>query len=261
MTNLTVDHGGMRLGRTPSRPEDLARVPRVSTILGEALPDLPKEIDHFAGMTHLDDVLGNNEYGDCFYVAIASLIQSQTAIMGKERVFTTDEVLAMYSRDTGFNRNDPSTDNGANMFDGLTSIVQKGFCEVQVEGFALVDGTDFYKCHEGLLIGGGLLWGVDLPLIAQRQKRWRTEIGEGDEANRPGGWGGHAVQQGYSLVTDFGLSEERVRTWGTKKPVAQSFRDGGCVSEVFVAWIKGFAPKIPGFDHQRFLDGIKAVRL
>lgn len=262
MNNLTVDHSAMRLGRTPSRPEDLARVPRVSAILADAdpIPPPPPTIDYLSCMSRID-MLGNDFAGDCFYAALAHLIQAQTALMGKERVFTVDEVIAMYSRDTGYVRGDDSTDNGTNMYDGLTAVVQKGFCEIQLEGFALVDGTSFTKCHEGIYVGGGLLWGVDLPLAAQRQNRWRLEIGLGDEQNTPGGWGGHAVQQAKSIVLPSGLSDETITTWGAPKPVDQTFRDNGCVSEVYVAWIKGFVPPIAGFDHARFLAGIKEVRL
>ena len=263
MTEEPVDHSGMRLGRKPSRPEDLARVPRVSAILGAAgsvLPELPAEIDHLSCKSRID-MLGNDVAGDCMYAALAHHIQSQTAQMGAERLFTTEEVLAMYSRDTGYNPDDPSTDNGASMFDALTAAVKHGFAGVELEGFALVDGTDFRKCHEGLLIGGGLLWGVDLPLIAKQQNRWRAEIGAGDDLVRPGGWGGHAVHQGYSIMGFDGLSTEKVTTWGAAKPVDQTFRDGGYIGEVYVAWIKGFAPKIADFDHARFLAGIREVRL
>jgi hypothetical protein len=261
VSNLTADHGGMRLGRHASRPEDLARVPRVSALLDDApLPEAPPIIDNLSCLSRID-MQGNNKAGDCFYAALAKLIQTQTAIMGNERIFTEAEVLAMYSRDTGYVPGDESTDNGTNMYDGLQACVKHGFCDVQLEGFALVDATNFRKCHQALWIGGALLWGVDLPLVAKRQHRWRLEMGAGDEEIAPGGWGGHAVSQAKSVIGPSGLSDETVLTWGAPLGVDQTFRDCGYVAEVYVAWIKGFAPNIPGFDHARFLSGIREVRL
>jgi hypothetical protein len=259
--NLTADHSANHLGRTPSRPEDLAKVPRVSAIVGEGeLPEAPAVIDNLSCLSRID-MQGNDEAGDCFYAAVAKLIQAQTAIMGKERIFTTEEVLAMYSRDTGFVRGRPDTDNGTNMYDGLQACVQKGFCEIEVEGFALLDATDFKKVHQANWIGGGTLWATDLPLIAKRQHRWRLEMGQGDELITPGGWGGHCVSQAKSVILPNGLSDETVLTWGAPLGVDQTYRDGGYVPEIYVLWIKGFTPKIRGFDHARFLSAIREVRL
>src|SRR6185437_645652 len=58
-------------------------------------------------------MLGNDQYGDCVFAANGHTVEQQTALgQGKEVTVTTAQALAEYSKVTGFNPNDPNTDNG-----------------------------------------------------------------------------------------------------------------------------------------------------
>jgi hypothetical protein len=106
----------------------------------------------------------------------------------------------------------------------------------------------------------GLLWGVDLPVVAQRQRRWRADLGAGADAE-PGSWGGHAVANHWSVLNPQLVDPyvvDVVETWGGEKKVDHTFRDGRYCEEGFVILWKGYEPPaVPGFDR----DGLwRAVR-
>jgi len=60
---------------------------------------------------------GNDQYGDCVFADVAHRIMVRTAqaAQGKIVIPTQAETLALYSEVTGFNPNDPSTDQGGDL--------------------------------------------------------------------------------------------------------------------------------------------------
>jgi len=62
-------------------------------------------------------MLGNDQYGDCVFADVAHRIMVRTAqaAQGKIVIPTQAETLALYSEVTGFNPNDPSTDQGGDL--------------------------------------------------------------------------------------------------------------------------------------------------
>src|ERR1700750_2435947 len=72
-------------------------------------------------------MLGNDRYGDCVEAANGHLVEQQTYIgQGSEVSVTTAQVLAEYSKITGFNPNDPNSDQGTIIQDGLNDLRKDG---------------------------------------------------------------------------------------------------------------------------------------
>src|ERR1700691_4680947 len=57
-------------------------------------------------------MLGNDQYGDCVEAAAGNTLMTMTSQSGIQFTPTTDQILQDYTNITGFNPNDPSTDNG-----------------------------------------------------------------------------------------------------------------------------------------------------
>ncbi len=259
MSNLNSDYTGFKLGRHPARLSDHMRSVKLGDFIGEALPEPPRDVDHLSPMTSIP-MLGNDRYGDCVIAGIAHYAQSVSATMGRERIYTEDQVLDVYSAVTGFDRNDPSTDLGTNMYQAMTWWLKNGFYGVEIEGFASVDAHDWKKLQQAMWLMGGCLFGVDLPLVAQRQDVWRLEMGVGDDQVQVGGWGGHCVAAHRRRFSEMGRPIVTVSTWGAAKDVTSSFVDCGYVEEAFCPLIKGWVPpNVPGFDRDALLRAMKEL--
>lgn len=99
----------MKLGKLPAR-KDAIKFKLTSYL---ALPTPPSKVGSF---TQLDwGMLGNDNYGDCVWAGAAHETIFWNKEVNKTVGFTDSEVLGDYSKVTGFNPNDPSTDNGTDM--------------------------------------------------------------------------------------------------------------------------------------------------
>jgi hypothetical protein len=79
-----------------------------------ALPPLPATFGHDT-LISTWGVLGNDDYGDCVWAGAAHETILLTTEAGNGATFTDTSVLSDYTAVTGFNPNDPSTDNGTDM--------------------------------------------------------------------------------------------------------------------------------------------------
>lgn len=254
-----VLHDGVKLGRAPAKVEH--RAPRLKAFLGPELPEPPREIDYLAPMTSIP-MLANDRYGDCVIAAIAHLIQSMTASQGRERVFTDDEVLEVYSGVTGFRRDDPDTDLGTNIYEALTWVKRHGFHGFEVLGFGKVSGQRWREQRLATGLFGGSLVGADLPLVARRQLTWRLEMGQGDDDLAAGGWGGHAFANHRVVLDDRDRPFFTCSTWGEEKGITSSFWDAGYVPEAWFLVLEGWEPPAwagKGFDADGLLEAMKVL--
>lgn len=60
-------------------------------------------------------MLGNDRYGDCVWAGIAHEVMGFNKLAGHPVTFTNGSVLSDYSAVTGFNANDPNTDQGTDV--------------------------------------------------------------------------------------------------------------------------------------------------
>src|SRR5579872_5931442 len=101
----------VRLGRLPA-VHDL-RVPRFAR-LSPGLPPPPAQSCWYADIPSWG-MLANDQARDCVEAAILHCIMQQDAYLhpGSGLVATSREALAFYSALTGYDPNDPATDNGS----------------------------------------------------------------------------------------------------------------------------------------------------
>ena len=117
-------------------------------------PAVPPQGWEFAVPASELSILGNDKYGDCACAGAYGLAQLQScnANPSDPIVPTTAEALELYTNVTGFNPNDPDTDQGTVLTDLLTYWQKTGF-EVtyrsekksvsQIVGWAALDISSF----------------------------------------------------------------------------------------------------------------------
>ena len=138
---------------------------RLSNYLKAGLPAAPTSSDFTPkGGSVLRDVLGNDQYGCCVLSGGGHLVGTETGNAGALFPVTTAEVLAQYTAITGFNPNDPSTDQGTNISDALTYWKTKGTVNgTKILGSLSVDPTNKAEVQAAMWLFENLIFGVALP--------------------------------------------------------------------------------------------------
>jgi hypothetical protein len=159
---------------------------------------------------------GNDEYGDCVFAGAAHFEQLVSNAIGAPNVPTQAQVLAEYSKLTGFNPNDPSTDNGAVISDTLTTWKTNGLFGKNLINFIGANPKSQSQISDAIWFFGGATLGVELPISAQDQDVWDVPAGGPVGDGAPGSWGGHDVllvnrdDRGVTLIT---WGATKIATW------------------------------------------------
>jgi hypothetical protein len=102
-----------KLGKTEARPGAIS-FKFAEYFTAAALPTPPAVFGHY-GAVGPWGVLGNNKYGDCVLAGAAHETMLWTSVAGDVAAFDDSSVLSDYAAITGFNPNNPSTDQGTDM--------------------------------------------------------------------------------------------------------------------------------------------------
>lgn len=196
------------------------------------LPPAPNKLDRLtpcmdsgAGLP----MYGNERFGDCVWAMLGHGIQAMTLLNWgniDEQTVTVDALLKGYTDVTGFNPNDPSTDQGTNIQEALnywrkTGIRRADGTMDQIVAFAEVDFTDKELMKHAIQIFEVGFVGVNLPQSAEEQ------------FNRGLPWtsvrssrilGGHAILDGGYNITPEGL-DHLDATWGNTTEIYEDFWD------------------------------------
>jgi hypothetical protein len=107
-------HLPLKLGKKPARP-GAVKFKLANYLEKLKLPTPPKVFGHEGLIGANWEMLGNDQYGDCVWAGAAH----ETMLWNKEAArtvtFNNQSVLKDYSAVTGFNPNDPNTDQGTDM--------------------------------------------------------------------------------------------------------------------------------------------------
>lgn len=228
-----------RLGCLPPHPSSHpVHTVRLALYLDSELPPPPPVFEPSPRATFR--AFGNDYAGDCAVAAVANV---DCAVDPEGSIYiATSDVLAIYTEVTGYDPEDPSTDNGAILSDVLaachTSAIG-GLGGHVLTAFAEMDHADVYKLHQAVSTPGlGVVIGLRMPNAAKGAARWEGPLtDEGDDA--PGSWGGHAVALvGYHLERDVWT----VVSWGEEIEMEDSFLAAYCNE----AWclVDGEAPGV-----------------
>jgi hypothetical protein len=102
-----------RLGKTPARPGAVSM--KLSAYLSKPqLPVPPANFGHY-DLIPKYGMLGNDNYGDCVWAGAAHETMMWCKEVGSSVAFKDKGVLSDYSKVTGFDPNDPTTDQGTDM--------------------------------------------------------------------------------------------------------------------------------------------------
>jgi hypothetical protein len=242
------------LGKKPHREDP--RTLQLASYLGAAgspLPVPPAAIDWGAAVPTWPMFL-NDQIGDCTCAAAGHQIESWTADHHAEAVVTDAQVLAAYEAITGYNPNDPSTDQGAVELDVLKYWRQTGIAGHKIGAFVQVarrhgsanDAAWIREIKVAIALFGGVYIGLALPESAQTQTVWSVPISGPTGRGAPGSWGGHAVN-----VPAYDPQNFTCITWGERKKMTPNFMLTYC-DEVWAIlspdWVTGAVPAPSGFN-------------
>lgn len=122
------------------------------------------------GDFHID---GNDQYGDCVFADVAHRIMVRTAQVGKIVVPTTAETLQLYSEVTGFNANDPNTDQGGDLVTTAQYMQKTGMLvggqRHTEDGNGVIDPANLDHIKWAICLFGCVPMGWNLPQSALDQ--------------------------------------------------------------------------------------------
>lgn len=205
-------------------------------------------------------MLGNDQYGDCAEAGILHLIQGQAANTFNPLTATTAQALALYSAITGFNPDDPSTDQGTALTD-LLAYVQKNGVEmtdatgktvtVEVVGSASLDISSVQQRRYAAYTFGGNYLGINCPQQCEDDtSNWNFAAGLPIA-------GGHCIPQEGE-----GSQGGKIVSWGMVIPVSNAFI-AGYLEEAYVivtkAWLNSKAVSPTGMDLNGLVSAMKGL--
>lgn len=208
--DIEFHHG--RLPNDPAKPRL-----RVNRFLTEA-PTYPDAVDYLTRVENYP-MYDNDKYGDCVWACAGHQIQATSTYgQGATQTLPLEDVLKGYADVTGFNPNDPGTDQGTVIQDALNYWRKTGIGGHKILAFAEVDVKNMAEVKSCLNMFGSLHLGIDFPQSAMDQfnnyQKWDYVDGSPLE-------GGHAIHGGlYGGGTDW-----KVVTWGEIQEMTQSFWD------------------------------------
>lgn len=161
-------------------------------------------------------MLGNADYGDCTCAGVGHKRIGDVYVNQVRVLKVTDsDALGFYSAITGFDPNDPSTDQGAVCQDVLDYWRKNGFLGEKIVAFAKVDLSNETEVKQAIALFGQIYCGLNFPGSAMDQfnagKPWDVVKGARIE-------GGHCVTIG--AYDETGLS---CVTWGAVQKMTWKF--------------------------------------
>lgn len=203
-------------------------------------------------------MLGNDQYGDCAEAGILHLVQAQSANAGNLLSATTDQALALYSAVTGFNPNDPNSDQGTVLTDLLAWIQKNGLemtdmtgktVTVEVVGSAAFDITSIAQMRYATYLFGGSYLGINCPEQCEEDlSNWNFAAGLPIA-------GGHCIPR-----VGEGAAGGQIVSWADVIPFSNGFwtayGDEGYVV-VTKAWLNAQALAPSGLDLNGLVSAMK----
>jgi hypothetical protein len=196
------------------KPNDPSKARLYFRMFAKAGVTPPPTVD-YSGFSPVG-MLGNDRVGDCVYAADGHIVEQVTFYgQGSEYVVSTEQALAAYSQQTGYNPADPNSDQGDTVQNGLDFARKQGFGGHKVAAFAQLDVRNMTEVKTAIAEFGSVDIGFYFPESAMSQfnqgKPW-TPV-----ANSPIE-GGHCV-----TVTGYTDSYLTCITWGKTQKMDYAF--------------------------------------
>src|SRR5262249_15120824 len=211
----------LKLGKKPAAPRatDFKFADFAANI---QLPSVPSRFGH--GSAYADwKMLGNDRYGDCVWAGAAHEHMLLNKVVHQVDVsFDDNSVLGDYAAATGFNPNDPSTDNGTDVHEALdyrrkTGIADTNGTRHQIGAYVALNPKNWQHLEQAAYIFGAVGIGFEFPASAMDQfnqgEPWDYVNGSKIE-------GGHYVPVVGSLHA---ADQASAVTWAKRQPFTVAF--------------------------------------
>ncbi|CAB4131389.1 hypothetical protein UFOVP276_185 [uncultured Caudovirales phage] len=208
------------------------------------------------------DALGNDRAGDCVFAGPGHMVNMVRAQTGNSSRVSTDEVIAAYSKYSGYDPVTGANDDGYYVRDMLNIWQRTGLYGTKILAYALVNWKDPEEVAIASWLGCGTIGGYSLPIASQDQQDeagrqlWYVPTDGWPCGKGPGSWGGHCMWlRGASpkLMT--------ANSWGIDTTWTLDWQ-AQCCDEMWVALVDswqlttGRAPN--GFAYGDLLADVKA---
>jgi hypothetical protein len=204
-------------GRNAPYPESThPRVKLAPAVDKTTLPVPPASVNWFDKVI-VWPMYGNDQWGDCVEAEIGHHEEVLTSYgSGTAMMVTDDDVIKAYSAITGFNPNDPNSDQGTVIQDAMNYWRKTGIAGRKITAFAQVDVNDETEMKTALALFGPLSGGMNFPASAMDQfnsgRPW-------DIVKNDGGLeGGHCV-----CIVGYDSSWVYCITWGAVQKMTWAF--------------------------------------
>jgi hypothetical protein len=205
-----------KLGWQPSDP-DKPRLRLAAFLTHGYTGTVPQVIDYGSKITYWP-MAKNDVLGCCTAADACHQIEVWTALgQGTTATPTDQDVLRFYSGSTGYNPNDPATDQGGNLQDVCAYFRKVGMAGHKAAAFFQVDPADDAELRAALYLFGGVAIGFGLPAFAMDQFDQHLPWDISGRNTRIEG--GHDVL----LVGKASNGNYQVVTWGRLQEVTPAF--------------------------------------
>ena len=262
-----------KLGGKPASHD--TRTVWLEQVMQPPLPTAPDAVDYTPAVdaaiaaAGLPDwgMLKNDTLGICAVAAADHIDMVWTANAGDFAQPTDADAVQVYEEVTGYNPNDPSTDQGTDPLELLKYWTNIGILvngqRHLLGGFAAVAPKDHDRIKQGVDVFEGVLICFAMPIGVQGMDSWPTPPGPltGDWA--PASWGYHATGGvKYGVVVATNAAGIWVVSWGRLYFVEWGYVDAYC-DQCFVLFstdilIAGKSPL--GFDQPGFMGFLSQIR-
>jgi hypothetical protein len=214
----------LMLGKTPART-DAVKLKLAKYIDASALPKPPAEFGHERLVTNWG-MLGNDTAGCCVWAGAGHEVMLWNREAGKTANVTTTSTLRNYSLVTGYNPNDPSTDQGTDMelaakYRRATGLLDADGNRHKIGAYVALDPGDLDQLWYATYLFDGVGLGVEFPA------QWMDAFNAGkpwDAVRHPKVEGGHYITQVAKRD-----GNGTIITWGQPTPLTprgyQQFND------------------------------------
>ena len=215
------------------------------------LPTVPLPVDWTGKVTAPWGMDGNDEFGCCAEAMWSHFKMVTTANTGNPVVPSTDDTLALYAAVTGFDQNDPSTDNGTVMTDLLSYLQKQG----EIVAWAEFDPSQMLRYQQAIYLFGGSLNGVQVRQSDQDNFNTGQIWTPGSDKVE----GGHAILSSRATATTmtyvtWGAAQDATADWVLEE-----------TSEAYVAitpaWLIAATQSTPaGFNLAQLQQDLKLIK-
>jgi hypothetical protein len=171
-------------------------------------------------------MLANDRLGDCVIAMMLHSIEDFHLDAGTPvPAFTDADAINIYSAITGYNPNDPNSDQGTNETTAMAYWHSPGLrtsdgVDHQIVATVAVDPSNLNECRIAIDEFVDLQIAIALPQTAQGQTEW-TVVGNGRTGpSAPGSWGGHGIP-----YREYDAETFKCVTWGAELLLTVPFHE------------------------------------